>query len=212
MAKGPGDQQLATMAQKLRAHSLRMTTTAGSGHPSTCCSIAEIMAVLYFHEMQIDPNNPQARNVDQLVLSKGHAAPILWASLFEANAITDDLLSLRKIDSNLEGHPTPNSPWVHIATGSLGQGLSAACGMVMAKQLDGMPGRVYTIVGDGEMAEGSVWEAIQFAHHYKLHRLCAIIDVNRLGQSGPSYFADDAQGLAQRFSSFGWYAVCVDGH
>lgn len=212
MTPAATDVQLHHMAQKLRAHSLRMTTAAGSGHPSTCCSMAEIMAVLFFDQMEFDPSQPTAKDVDQFVLSKGHAAPILWAALSEAGAIHDDLMSLRKIDSVLEGHPTPRCPWVRFATGSLGQGLSAACGIAMAQRLEKISQQVFVVLGDGESAEGSVWEAAQFAGHYRLSTLCAVVDLNRLGQSGGSYFDHDAEGLAARFCSFGWNALCVDGH
>lgn len=206
------DAQLQQMAQKLRAHTLRMTTAAGSGHPSTCCSMAEIMAVLFFDEMEFDPSQPTAKDVDHFVLSKGHAAPILWAALAEAGAIRDDLLRLRKFDSVLEGHPTPRCPWVRFATGSLGQGLSAACGIALAQRLENIAQRVFVVLGDGEVAEGAVWEAAQFAGHYRLRNLCAVIDLNRLGQSGGSYFDHDVDGLAARWRSFGWHAICVDGH
>lgn len=154
---------LAALAQKLRRHSLTSTAEAGSGHPTTCMSCADIMAVLFFQELRFDPKNPKARNVDEFVMSKGHAAPILWAALKEAGAISEDLNTLRRIDSPLEGHPTPNSPWVKVATGSLGQGLSCAVGIALAKRLDGIASRVYCLLGDGESAEGSVWEAAQMA-------------------------------------------------
>ncbi len=212
MNLSPSSAQLQQMANKLRAHSVRMTTAAGSGHPSTCCSMAEIMSVLFFDQMRFDPKTPRAHHTDHCVLSKGHAAPILWAALSEAGAIHDDLLTLRHIDSALEGHPTPRVPWVRVATGSLGQGLSVACGMATGLRLEQLDGQIFTILGDGEIAEGSVWEAVQFAGHYKLQHLCAIIDLNALGQSGPSYFGNDAAGLVARFAAFGWHAIAVDGH
>ncbi len=174
--------------------------------------MADIMAVLFFDQMEFDPKQPTAKDVDQFVLSKGHAAPILWAALHEAGGITEDLLSLRRIDSPLEGHPTANSPWVRFATGSLGQGLSAACGIAMAQKLEGIQQRVYVVLGDGEIAEGSVWEAAQFAGYHHMHNLCAVVDLNRLGQSGGSYFNHDAEGVAKRWGSFGWHTLCVDGH
>jgi transketolase len=146
------------------------------------------------------------------VLSKGHAAPILWAALKEAGAITDDLLSLRRYDSPLEGHPTPRSPWVRVATGSLGQGLSAAAGMALARRKDGAAGRVYALLGDGEAAEGSVWEAAEFASFNGLDNLCATFDVNRLGQSGPTMYQHDTGVYESRLRAFGWDAVTVDGH
>ncbi len=203
---------LARMAQKLRRHSLESTAEAGSGHPTSCMSCAEIVSVLFFDEMRLDPKDPSGKDQDVFVLSKGHAAPILWAALREAGAIQDDLLSLRRYDSPLEGHPTPRSPWVRVATGSLGQGLCAAAGMAWARKKDGRPGRVYALLGDGEAAEGSVWEAAQFASFYDLDNLCAIVDVNRLGQSGPTMYQHDTAAYEARFRAFGWDAAVVDGH
>lgn len=206
------DAALHTLAQKLRRHSLLSTSEAGSGHPTTCMSCAEIVSVLFFDEMRWDPADPSGRDADVFVLSKGHAAPILWAALKEAGAIDDDLLTLRRLGSPLEGHPTPNSPWVRVATGSLGQGLSAAAGMAYARKLDGTPARVYALLGDGEAAEGSVWEAAQFASHFKLDNLCAVIDVNRLGQSGPTMYEHDTSVYESRLRAFGFDVAVVDGH
>lgn len=206
------DASLRQMAQKLRRHSIEATSEAGSGHPTSCMSCAEIVSVLFFDEMRYDPGDPAAPGVDVFVLSKGHAAPILWAVLEEAGAIHEDLLSLRRYDSPLEGHPTPRSPWVRVATGSLGQGLSAAAGIAWARKSDASEGRVYALMGDGESAEGSVWEAAEFASHYGLDNLCAVIDVNRLGQSGPTMYEHDTASYAARFRSFGWEAVELDGH
>jgi len=203
---------LARMAQKLRRHCLESTAEAGSGHPTSCMSCAEIVSVLFFDVMKLDPADPSGKDQDVFVLSKGHAAPILWAALKEAGAIKDDLLSLRRYDSPLEGHPTPRSPWVRVATGSLGQGLCAAAGMAWARSKDGRPGRIFALLGDGEAAEGSVWEAAQFAAFYDLGNLCAIVDVNRLGQSGPTMYQHDTAAYEARFRSFGWDAAVVDGH
>lgn len=203
---------LAKMAQKLRRHCLESTAEAGSGHPTSCMSCAEIVSVLFFDAMRLDPADPSGKDQDVFVLSKGHAAPILWAALKEAGAIQDDLLSLRRYESPLEGHPTPRSPWVRVATGSLGQGLCAAAGMAWARKKDGRPGRFYALLGDGEAAEGSVWEAAQFAAFYDLENLCAIVDVNRLGQSGPTMYQHDTAVLEGRFRAFGWEAAVVDGH
>lgn len=203
---------LKKMAQKLRRHSIESTSEAGSGHPTTCMSAADIAAVLFFDEMRWDPKDPSGRDADVLVLSKGHAAPLLWAALFEAGAIQDDLLTLRRLTSPLEGHPTPHSPWVRVATGSLGQGLSAASGMAWARKLDRTAARVFTLLGDGEVAEGSVWEAAQFASHGGLDNLTAIVDVNRLGQSGPTMYGHDMDVYRRRFEAFGWHALVVDGH
>jgi transketolase len=189
----PSDAVLFRMAQKLRRHSLVSTAEAGSGHPTSCMSCAELMAVLFFQEMRFDPRDATGTDADVFVLSKGHAAPILWAALREAGALDDDLLTLRRIDSRLEGHPTPLVPWVRVATGSLGQGLCAGAGMAWARRLDGSQGRVFVLLGDGEAAEGSVWEAAQFASHYRLDNLCAVIDANRLGQSGPTMYQHDLE-------------------
>jgi transketolase len=203
---------LAQTARRLRRLVLRMTTAAGSGHPTSCMSCAEIIAALFFHEMRWDPADPAAHDVDRFVLSKGHAAPILWAALAEAGAIDEDPLSLRKIDSTLEGHPTPNNPWVRVATGSLGQGLTAANGMALADRLDGLDARIYCLLGDGECSEGSVWEAAQFAALHSLDKLVAIVDVNALGQSGDTPYRHDTRVFAQRFESFGWRVRVIDGH
>jgi len=203
---------LKKMAQKLRRHSIEMTSEAGSGHPTTCMSCADIMSVLFFDEMRYDVTDPSGADADVFVLSKGHAAPILWAALKEAGAIDDDLLTLRLMTSRLEGHPTPRVPWVRVATGSLGQGLCAAAGMAWARKLDGSKGRVYALLGDGEAAEGSVWEAAQFASHNELDNLCAVVDVNRLGQSGPTMYGHDTSVYEARFKSCGWDAAVVEGH
>ncbi len=203
---------LEQMAKRLRRLVLRMTTAAGSGHPTSCMSSADIVAALFFHEMRWDPRDPAAHDVDRFVLSKGHAAPVLWAALAEAGAIDEDPLSLRQIDSTLEGHPTPNNPWVKVATGSLGQGLAAANGMALADRLDGLDARVYCLLGDGECAEGSVWEAAEFAALNSLEKLVAIVDVNALGQSGDTPYRHDTGVLARRFESFGWQVRVIDGH
>lgn len=207
------DGTLAAIAQRLRRDSLISTSEAGSGHPTTCLSAAEIMAVLFFREMAWDPKDPLRSGTDHFVLSKGHAAPILWAVLREAGAIDVDLKTLRRIDSPLEGHPTPRVPgWVRVATGSLGQGLSAAMGMALARRLSKDPGRIYCLMGDGEVAEGSVWEAAALASWYKLSNLCGIVDVNALGQSGRTMHQHDLDALAAKFRAFGWHSLGVDGH
>ncbi len=206
------DATLFRMGQKLRRLSLESTTQAGSGHPTSCMSAADLVSVLYFDEMRYDPKDPSGRGADVFVLSKGHAAPLLWAALKESGCIDLDLMTLREITSPLEGHPTPLVPWVRVATGSLGQGLCAAAGMAWARGRDGEPGRVYALMGDGEAAEGSVWEAAQFASFYRLDNLCAIIDVNRLGQSGPTMYEHHVDVYEQRFNAFGWQTAVVDGH
>jgi transketolase len=206
------DADLRRMAQKLRRHSLESTSEAGSGHPSTCMSAADIASVLFFDEMVWDPADPAGKDADILVLSKGHAAPLLWAALKEAGAIQDDLMTLREHTSVLEGHPTPLSPWVRVATGSLGQGLCSAAGMAWARKIDRSQGRVFVLLGDGEMAEGSVWEAAQFASFHQLDNVCAIVDANRLGQSGATMYGHDVDVYVDRLRAFGFEAHAVDGH
>ncbi|MFH1430021.1 MAG: transketolase [Candidatus Uhrbacteria bacterium] len=205
-------ENLEAMAKQLCRHAFRMTTTAGSGHPTSCSSCADILATLFFHTMHIDPDIPNHPNGDRFVLSKGHAAPILYAALFEAGIITDDLDSLRHMGSRLEGHPVPSIPMVAAATGSLGQGLAIGCGIALAQRLRGSTGRTYVLLGDGECAEGMVWEAVEFAARKGLTNLCAIIDVNMFGQSGPAIHQGDVKAIARRFMAFGWKAVVVDGH
>lgn len=204
---------LEKIAKRLRIHSLRMTTAAGSGHPTTCLSSAEIMACLFFHEMRFNPKDPFAWENDEFVLSKGHAAPILWAVYAEAGLIPQEsLLDLRKITSDLEGHPTPRMPWVKAATGSLGQGLSVGVGLALAQRLAGVKARTFVLMGDGECAEGAVWEAANAAREYKLGNLVAVVDVNRLGQSDPTMHQHDIKAYARKFKAFGWDVFEVDGH
>jgi transketolase len=201
-------------AIRLRIDSVRSTTEAGSGHPTSCASAAEIMAVLFYSVMRYDPCDPHNRDSDVFVLSKGHAAPILYAAWAEAGAFPrDKLLTLRKIDSDLEGHPTPRLPFVDVATGSLGQGLSVGAGMAVAtKQFENSDQRVFVLLGDGESAEGSVWEAAQWASLHRLNNLCAIIDINRLGQSQPTMLQYQLEVYKARWEAFGWQALIVDGH
>ena len=201
-------------AARLRIDSVRSTTEAGSGHPTSCASAAEIMAALFFSVMRYDPQHPGIWENDVFVLSKGHAAPILYAAWAEAGLFPrEKLLTLRKIDSDLEGHPTPRLPFVSAATGSLGQGLSVGTGIALAvKQLERSDQRVYVLMGDGESAEGSVWEAAQWASLHGLNNLCATIDINRLGQSQPTMLEWDLETYEDRWEAFGWQALRVDGH
>ncbi len=200
-------------ATQLRIDSIRATTAAGSGHPTSCASCAEIMSALFFSVMRYDPKNPKNPANDIFILSKGHAAPILYAAWAEAGLFPrEKLLELRTIGSNLEGHPTPRLAFVPVATGSLGQGLSAGIGMALAARLDQSPRRVYVLMGDGESAEGSVWEAAHVAAHEKLANLCATIDINRLGQSEQTMDGHDIDAYKGRFEAFGWNAIEVDGH
>jgi transketolase len=204
---------LEKIAKRLRIHSLMMTWKAGSGHPTTCLSMAELAACLFFYEMKFNPEDPEDWANDELVLSKGHAAPILWAAYAEAGIIPlKDLMDLRKITSSLEGHPTPRMKWVKAATGSLGQGLSVGVGMAAAMKLGKSPGRVFVVMGDGECAEGAVWEAANAAVYLKLKNICAIVDVNRLGQSDPTMHQHDLAAYARKFRAFGWDVLQVNGH
>lgn len=201
------------VATRLRIDSVASTTEAGSGHPTTCLSAAEIMAVLFFSEMRFDPKDPQNPDNDRFVLSKGHAAPILYAAWAEAGLFPrEELLQLRKFESDLEGHPTPRLPFVDVTTGSLGQGICAAVGIALNARRIGSPYRTYVLRGDGELAEGSVWEAADAASHHKLDNLCAIVDANALGQSQPTEFGHDLDRIAARWTAFGWNAITLDGH
>ncbi len=201
-------------ATNLRIHSILSTSEAGSGHPTTCLSAADIVSAIFFHAMRYDTNNAQNPNNDRFILSKGHAAPLLYAAYAEAGIIpTEDLLTLRQIDSILEGHPTPRFEWTEVATGSLGQGLSLGVGMALnGKYLDKLDYRVFVLLGDGETAEGGVWEAAALASHYKLNNLIGIVDVNALGQSQRTMYAFDIDTYCKRFESFGWQSIGIDGH
>uniref|UniRef100_A0A6Q2X5H7 transketolase n=1 Tax=Esox lucius TaxID=8010 RepID=A0A6Q2X5H7_ESOLU len=183
-------------------------------HPTSCCSVAEIMSVLFFHTMKYRLEDPRNINNDRFVLSKGHAAPVLYAVWAETGYLKEsELLNLRKVDSILEGHPVPKQQFVDVATGSLGQGLGAACGMAYTgKYFDKASYNVYCLLGDGEMSEGSVWEAMAFASYYQLDNLVAILDINRLGQSDPAPLQHHVEKYQKRCEAFGWNAIIVDGH
>ena len=201
-------------ANNLRIHSIVSTAEAGSGHPTTCLSAADIISALFFRAMRYDPANPHNPHNDRFILSKGHAAPVLYAAWAEAGIISvEDQLTLRRIDSDLEGHPTPRLDWVDVATGSLGQGLSIGVGMALnGKYLDQSDYHVYVLMGDGEAAEGSVWEAVALAAHYSLNNLIGIVDVNGMGQSEPTMYGFDIDSYCRRFEAFGWQAIGIDGH
>ena len=204
---------LKNIATRLRIESVQSTTKAGSGHPSSCCSSAEIAAVLFFHEMRFDPKDPHRTNNDRFILSKGHAAPLLYAAWEEAGIVTRDaLLGLREFNSDLEGHPTPRLPWVDVATGSLGQGICAGVGSALNARRIGAGYKTFVLLGDGESAEGSVLEAATAAEFHKLDTLCAIVDVNGLGQSRPTMFGRDSGEHARRWRACGWNALELDGH
>jgi transketolase len=201
------------IANQLRIHSIEATTAAGSGHPTSCCSAADLMAALFFGHMRFDPKNPHYFNNDRLVLSKGHAAPLLYAAWAEAGLFpVEDLLKLRQLGSDLEGHPTPRLPFADVATGSLGQGMAVAVGMALCAHLDNLDYRTYVLMGDGECAEGAVWEAASLAGINKLNNLVAIVDVNRLGQSQATAFGHNLDTYKKRFEAFGWRTEEIDGH
>jgi transketolase len=201
------------IANQLRIHSVTSTTAAGSGHPTSCCSAADVAATLFFGHMRYDAKNPHYHNNDRFILSKGHAAPLLYAAWAENGFIpVSELATLRKFTSELEGHPTPRLPFVDVATGSLGQGLGVGVGLALAARLDHLDYNTYVLLGDGEISEGAVWEAASLAGVYKLNNLIALVDANRLGQSEPTAFGHDIGVYRKRFESFGWRVEDIDGH
>src|SRR6185312_7772892 len=206
---------LRELAAQLRVDSIRCTTAAGSGHPTSSMSAADLMAVLMTKYLRYDWANPHKPQNDRLIFSKGHACPLLYAMYKAVGAIDDDeLMSLRKFGSRLQGHPNPHVlPYVDVATGSLGQGLPIGVGMALnGKYLDKLPYRTWVLLGDSEMAEGSNWEAFDKASYYKLDHLIGILDMNRLGQRGPTDLGCDSADYAARARAFGWHAVELDGH
>ncbi|MGZ6032862.1 MAG: transketolase [Isosphaeraceae bacterium] len=203
------------LAAQLRVDSIRCTTEAGSGHPTSCMSAADLMAVLLTKYLRYDWANPRHPGNDRLIFSKGHACPLLYSMFKAAGVITDaELLSLRKFGSRLQGHPNPRGlPYVDVATGSLGQGLPIGVGMALnGKYLDKLPYRTWVLLGDSEMAEGSIWEAFDKASYYKLSQLVGILDMNRLGQRGETDLGWDSAAYAARARAFGWHAIELDGH
>jgi transketolase len=202
------------LGQQLRVDSVRAAAAAGSGHPTSSMSAADLMAVLLAKHLRYDFDRPENPMNDHLVFSKGHASPLVYSIFRAAGAISDDeLLSFRKMGSIFQGHPTPTIPWVDVATGSLGQGLPIAVGIALAgKRLDRLPYRVWVVCGDSEMAEGSMWEAFAAASHENLDNLTAIIDVNRLGQRGETMLGWNTATYVRRAEAFGWRAIEIDGH
>ena len=205
----------AELGQQLRVDSVRSSTSAGSGHPTSSMSAADLMAVLVSRHLRYDWDNPDQPGNDHLIFSKGHASPLLY-SIYKAVGVVSDeelMTGYRRFGSRLEGHPTPVLPWVDVATGSLGQGLPDGVGVALAgKYLDELPYRVWVLCGDSEMAEGSMWEALDKASHYKLANLIAIVDVNRLGQSGPTELSWDLDAYRRRATAFGARVFVIDGH
>jgi len=202
------------LGQQLRVDSIRCSTEAGSGHPTSSMSAADLMAVLMARHLQYDWSNPQEPNNDHLIFSKGHASPLLYAMFKAAGAISDaELLTFRKFGSRLQGHPTPVIPWVDVATGSLGQGLPIAVGVALAgRYLDTLPFHVWALCGDSELAEGSIWEALDKASFYGLSNLTAIFDINRLGQRGPTELQWNTDAYKARVEAYGCHATVIDGH
>jgi transketolase len=208
-------QQWKQLGAQLRVDSIRSTTTGGSGHPTSSMSAADLMAVLLSEYLRYDWTNPHQPNNDRLIFSKGHASPLLYAVYKAAGAISDEeMLTLRRFGSRLEGHPNPHVlPFVDVATGSLGQGLPIGVGMALnGKYLDRLPYRVWVLLGDSEMAEGSIWEAFDKASHYQLNNLIGILDMNRLGQRGETELGWNSAAYAARARAFGWHAIELDGH
>ena len=206
--------QLEEIACRVRIGIIEGVHAAKAGHPGGSLSIAEILTYLYFKEMNIDPENPKAQGRDRLVLSKGHAAPALYATLAERGFFSpEELLSLRQIGSRLQGHPDmKNIPGVDMSTGSLGQGISAACGMALSAKHFGDDFNVYTILGDGEIEEGQVWEAAMFAAHKNLDNLTAFVDLNNLQIDGTIDEVNSAKPVDKKFEAFGWHVITINGH
>ncbi|HEU5288632.1 MAG TPA: thiamine pyrophosphate-dependent enzyme, partial [Candidatus Limnocylindria bacterium] len=202
------------LARQLRADSIRCSTPVGSGHPTSSLSAADLMAVLLAGHLRYDWKKPDDPANDHLIFSKGHASPLVYALFRAAGAIDDaELMTFRRLGSRLQGHPTPLLPWVDVATGSLGQGMPIAVGMALAaKRLWKAPFHIWTLVGDSESAEGSVWEGFDLGGHESLENVTAILDVNRLGQRGPTELEWDTDAYAARIESFGWDALVIDGH
>ena len=206
--------EIQNIANRLRLDVVEMTTAAGSGHPGGSLSSADLLATLYFRIMNIDPADPYMEDRDRFVLSKGHAAPILYATLAERGYFpTDELKTLRQLGSRLQGHPAYREvPGIEDTTGSLGQGLSMACGMALAGKMDSKDYRVYCLMGDGELQEGQNWEAAMFAHRYGLNNLIGFVDRNRLQICGNTEEVMSLDPLPEKFRAFGWNVIIIDGH
>ncbi len=206
--------QLEQTAARIRIDVIRAIHNAGSGHPGGSLSAADIVTALYFHEMNIDPKDPKKADRDKFILSKGHAGPVQYAALAERGYYpVSDMMSLRKLGSRFQGHPNMHKvPGIEMSTGSLGQGISVSVGMALANKLDGNPGRVYTLLGDGELQEGLVWEAAMSAAHYKLDNMVAIVDFNGLQIDGRNDDVMTVKPVDEKFAAFGWNVMVIDGH
>jgi len=207
-------QELEDNARRLRVDILKMLNQARSGHTGGSLSAIDVLSVLFFHQMRHDPSNPEWDDRDRFVLSKGHAAPALYAALAESGYFPrEDLKTLRRLGSHLQGHPDMRkTPGVDVCTGSLGQGLSQALGLAMAARLRGSDSRTYALLGDGELQEGQIWEAAMAASHYRLDRLCAIVDLNGLQIDGEVAKVMGVAPVGPKFLAFGWHVLEVDGH
>ncbi len=204
---------LQKIACKVRMGVIEGTYNAKSGHPGGSLSISDLVTYLYFNKMNIDPNAPEMADRDRLVLSKGHTAPALYSVLAQKGYFSEDeLKTLRHIGAMLQGHPCIHTPGVDMSSGSLGQGISVACGMALAGKLDGKDYKVYSILGDGEIEEGQVWEAAMFAAHYKLDNLIAVVDNNGLQIDGKITEVCSPEPITDKFAAFGWHVITIDGH
>src|SRR5215467_5475457 len=215
VTSGTGLDVVAELAAQLRVDSVRSSTSAGSGHPTSSMSAADLLAVLVTRHLRYDWDDPRQAANDHLIFSKGHASPLLY-SVFKAVGVVSEqelMTGYRRFGQRLQGHPTPVLPWVDVATGSLGQGLPDGVGVALAgKYLDRLPYRVWVLCGDSELAEGSIWEALDKASYYELSNLIVIVDVNRLGQSGPTELGWNLDAYARRTEAFGARTLVIDGH
>ncbi|MCQ2550820.1 MAG: transketolase [Clostridia bacterium] len=206
--------ELEQIAKKVRVDIIKAIHAAGSGHPGGSLSAADIVTALYFDEMNIDPANPKMEGRDKFVLSKGHAGPVQYAALAERGYFpVEDMMSLRKLGSKFQGHPNMHYvPGIEMSTGSLGQGMAVCVGMALANKMDENPGRIYTLLGDGEIQEGLIWEAAMSASHYHLDNMVAIVDNNGLQIDGKNDDVMTVKPIDEKFKAFGWHVVVIDGH